>query len=166
MQFTNFLNALAIFGSQYLYMLLLAIALIWYLKQPRAAQIEMIAWGVAALPLMYLLLLIAGMVYYDPRPFVSDGIVPLIMHDPDNGFPSDHTLLCSATAAIVFCYNKKFSGFLWLLTAIVGACRVYTGIHHVLDIVTSMIIAISISPLSWKFLVPIIKRNRLYSISN
>lgn len=166
MHFTNLLNTLAIFGAQYLYLILLAIALIWYLKQPRAAQIEMIAWGVAALPLMYLLLLIAGMVYYDPRPFVSDGIVPLIMHDPDNGFPSDHTLLCSATASIVFCYNKKFSGFLWLLTAIVGASRVYTGIHHVLDIVTSMIIAISISALSWKFLVPLIKRNRLYSISN
>lgn len=164
MQFTTLLNALAIFGAQYLYIVLLAIALVWYLIQPRTAQIEMIAWGIVALPVMYLLLVIAGMVYFDPRPFVSDGITPLIVHDPDNGFPSDHTLLCSATASIVFCYNKKLSGTLWLLTALVGASRVYTGIHHMVDIITSMLIAIVITALVWKFVLPVIKRLRFYPI--
>jgi len=82
-----FLDTLAVWAAQYLYILLLGIALIWYLIQPRPAQIEMIAWGMAALPLMYLLLVIAGIAYFDPQPFVSDGVTPLIAHDPDNGFP-------------------------------------------------------------------------------
>ena len=158
----NLLNSLAIFVAQYLYIVLLAIALVWYLMQSRSAQIEMIAWGVVALPLMYILLLVAGIVYFDPRPFVSDGVTPLILHDPDNGFPSDHTLLCSATSSIVFFYNKKFSGILWLLTALVGFSRVYTGIHHPLDIIASVIMAITLSVLVWKFVLPIIKRSSWY----
>lgn len=162
MQFSNF----AIFGAQYLYLILLAFAVVWYLIQPRSSQIEMIAWGAVALPVMYLLLVIAGLIYFDPRPFVSDGITPLIIHDPDNGFPSDHTFLCSATASIVFCYNKKFSGILWIMTGLVGASRVYTGIHHTLDIVSSIVMAIVVTFLVWKFVLPIIKRLSFYPISN
>src|SRR5258708_18528394 len=138
----NLLDTLAVYGAEYLYIVLLAIALVWYLMQPRKAQIEMIAWGVVALPLMYLLLVIAGMVYFDPRPFVVDNFTPLIPHAPDNGFPSDHTLLCSATSSIVFFYNKWFSGVLWILTALLGASRVYTGLHHPLDIPASVGMAV------------------------
>ncbi len=127
MPINSLLDTLAVLGAQYLFIVLLAIALVWYLMQPRSAKIEMIAWGIVALPLMYLLLIVAGWVYFDPRPFAVDNFVPLIPHDTDNGFPSDHTLLCSATSSIVFFYNKKFSGVLWFLTALVGASRVYTA---------------------------------------
>ena len=156
------IDSLAIFGAQYLYIFLLAIALVWYLFQPRSQQIEMIAWGVVALPVIYILLVIAGMVYFDPRPFVSDGVIPLISHDPDNGFPSDHTLLCSATASIVFFYNKRMSDVLWVLTGLVGFSRVYTGIHHPIDISASIVIAGIVSVVVWKFVLPLIKRSPKY----
>jgi undecaprenyl-diphosphatase len=154
----DLLDTLGVFGAEYLYIVLLAIALVWYLLQPRAKQIEMIAWGVGALPIMYVLLIMAGIVYFDPRPFVSDHITPLIEHAPDNGFPSDHTLLCSATSSIVFFYNRWFSGFLWILTALVGASRVYTGIHHPLDILASVAIAVFVTLLVWYLVPPGIKR--------
>ena len=131
--------------------------------QPRAAKLEMIAWGVVALPLMYVLLVIAGMVYFDPRPFDAGHFTPLIPHDPDNGFPSDHSLLCSATSSIVFFYNQRMSAFLWILTAIVGTSRVYTGLHHPLDILTSIAIAIGVSYLVWRFVLPTIRRTGLYA---
>ncbi|MEP6944409.1 MAG: phosphatase PAP2 family protein [Acidobacteriota bacterium] len=153
----SFLDILAIFGAQYLYLVLLAAALVWYLLQPRARQIEMIAWGIVALPLMLILLIIVGKVYFDARPPYSDNITPLIMHDPDNGFPSDHTLLCAATASIVFFYNKNFSAVLWLMTALVGFSRVYTGIHHTFDIVASIILAVTVSLFVWKLVLPRIR---------
>jgi undecaprenyl-diphosphatase len=158
----NLLDTLGVFGAEYLYIALLAIALAWYLMQPRAAQIEMIAWGVVALPVMAILLVIAGIVYFDPRPFVSDNVTSLIAHAPDNGFPSDHTLLCSATSSIVLFYNRWFSALLWLLTGLVGASRVYTGIHHPLDIFASMIMAVSVALLVWYFVLPVIKRSPRY----
>ena len=159
----SLLDTLAVYGAEYLYIVLLAIALVWYLRQPRRAQIEMIAWGIVALPLMYFLLIVAGMVYFDPRPFVVGDFTPLIPHAPDNGFPSDHTLLCSSTASIVFFYDKKLSGFLWFLTALVGSSRVYTGLHHPLDIIASVVIAIILSVLVWKYLLPLIKRSSYYA---
>lgn len=156
------MNSLAIFGANYLYIVLLFLAFVWYLFQPWEAKKEMIAWGIVALPVMYLLLVIAGLVYYDPRPFVSDNIIALIPHEPDNGFPSDHTLICSATSAIVFFYNKKMSVFLWLVTALVGASRVYTGIHHTADILMSVALAGVVSFVVWTFALPKLKATGLY----
>ena len=155
-------DTVAIYGAEYLYILLLMAALIWYLTQPWKAKAEMIAWGVVALPVMYVLLVLAGMAYFDPRPFDIGHFTPLIPHDPDNGFPSDHTLLSSATASIVFFYNRKMSALLWILTALVGASRVYTGLHHPLDIITSILIAATISYLVWRFVLPILRETALF----
>ncbi len=46
------MDNLAIFGAQYLYLILLLIALIWFFLQPRQNQKDMVAWGLVALPLM------------------------------------------------------------------------------------------------------------------
>ena len=159
----SFFDVVAIFGAEYLYLLLLLVALVWYLKQPRAAQKEMVVWGIVALPVMLLLLVAAGHIYFDPRPFVVDHFQPLIPHGPDNGFPSDHTLLCSATAAIVWLQDRRWGAVLWLLTALVGASRVYTGVHHSLDIVASAVMAFSVSYLVWTFVLPQIRKTDLYN---
>jgi len=154
---SSFVDAVAIFGANYLYIVLLAVALTWYLTRPLEDKLEMIDWGVVALPVMYLLLLIAGMIYSDPRPFVVGHFTPLIPHSADNGFPSDHTMLCSATSSIVFFYSKRMSALLWVMTVLVGASRVWTGLHHATDIVASMVIAASISFAAWTFIVPKLK---------
>jgi undecaprenyl-diphosphatase len=159
---SQLLDTAAVFGANYLYIVLLAVALVWFLFQPRAAKLEMIAWGIVALPVMYILLIIAGMVYYDARPFEVGHFTPLVPHSPDNGFPSDHTLLCSATSSIVFFYSRKMSAVLWLLTALVGASRVYTGVHHATDIMASVVIAVIVSYLTWKFVLPVLKRTGPY----
>lgn len=162
----SLVDLLAIYGAEYLYIVLLAIALVWFLMQPRSSKVEMIAWGMVALPVMAVLLIVMGHAYYDPRPFVVDGTTPLIPHDTGNGFPSDHTLLCSATSSIVFFYNKWFSGLLWLLTLLVGASRVYTEVHHPLDIAASMIMAVTVSLLAWKFALPPIRRSEIFARAN
>jgi undecaprenyl-diphosphatase len=159
---SSLLDTLAVYGASYLYIVLLLAAFIWFLLQPRAAKVEMIAWGIVALPVMYLLLIIAGMAYFDARPFDVGHYTPLIPHEPDNGFPSDHTLLCSATSSIVFFYDKRMSGALWFLTLLVGASRVYTGLHHATDIIASMVMAIAVSWLAWTFALPIIRDTRLF----
>ena len=158
----SLLDTLAIVGAKYLYLLLLLTALIWFLKQPWAAKKEMAAWGVVALPLRYILLIVAGMVYFDPRPFDVGHFTPLIPHEPDNGFPSDHTLLCSATSSIVFFYNRKVSAALWGLTTLVGVSRVSTGLHHPLDILTSVVLAAVVSYIVWKFILPVIVRSSVF----
>jgi membrane-associated phospholipid phosphatase len=43
---------------------------------------------------------------------------------------------------IVWFYNKKISYWFWLIAILIGVARVYVGIHHVVDILGSIIIVI------------------------
>lgn len=94
------------------------------------------------LSLAFVLSRIAGQLYYNPRPFVVGDFEPLIAHAPDNGFPSDHTLLFATIAVIVWYYDKRYSAALWVLAFCVGAWRIYGGVHHFVDILGSVVIAI------------------------
>lgn len=96
-----------------------------------------------ALILSFALSRIAGHFYYDPRPFVVGGFTPRIPHVPDNGFPSDHTLLFATLAAILWYYSKKYAVGLWIVALGVGAYRVYGGVHHWRDIAGSLVIALA-----------------------
>ena len=100
-------------------------------------------------PLTYILAKIAGYIIYDPRPFVVEHIKPLIAHAADNGFPSDHTLLTSVIASVIFAYNKKLGMVLFAISIAIGSARVLAGIHHPLDIVGAMVISIVAVYVSW-----------------
>ena len=71
-----------------------------------------------------------------------ENITPLFPHVPDNGFPSDHVLLAAGIAAILMPFSKKWSIILWIIAFIIGAARVYAGVHHWIDILASMLIAL------------------------
>lgn len=100
-------------------------------------------------PLTYLLAKIAGYIIHDPRPFVVEHIKPLIAHAADNGFPSDHTLLTSVIASVIYVYNKKLGMVLFVISIAIGSARVLAGIHHPLDIVGAMVISIVAVYASW-----------------
>jgi undecaprenyl-diphosphatase len=85
--------------------------------------------------------LIANRIIEDPRPFVVSGVQPLISSSSDNGFPSDHTLLLAATAAVILVVSRGV-GILGLIAAFaVGMARVYARVHHIEDVLGSMAIA-------------------------
>ncbi|MBI2463232.1 MAG: phosphatase PAP2 family protein [Candidatus Spechtbacteria bacterium] len=132
-----------ILSAKYLFIAIIGIALAYLMLQKRDVQKRMIVFAVLALPLTYLAAKILGFFFYYPRPFVTDGFTPLIAHVADNGFPSDHTLISAAIAAALWPFNKKVSIALWALTIIVGFSRIYVGVHHGVDIIGSIVIAIT-----------------------
>ncbi len=133
------MNHIIIYTAEYLYLVVLLVAAILFFKQPRRIQKNLIVCGVIIAPLSYILAKIGGALYYDARPFVVGHFIPLIQHAADNGFPSDHMLLVSAVAMIVTFYNKKVGAALWVLALLVGFSRVAAGVHHVTDIVGSIV---------------------------
>ncbi len=147
------MNQLIIFGAKYLIFIILAIAAAFFFIQPRDKQKKLLIFGIIVLPLTYIAAKISGLFYYDPRPFVVGHFAPLLPHAADNGFPSDHVLLGSAVSAVVFYLNKKWGALLFLLTILVGAARVAAGIHHAIDILGSIVIAIAIAIIVAKFVV-------------
>ncbi len=136
------INLIFIFGAKYLYLVAILISLAWFLSQPRAVQKEVLIMACVCLPLMFIIFEIASSFYYNPRPFVAGHFNPLIQHKADNGFPSHHMLLAGAIAAIIFPFNRRLSIGLWILAIFVGFSRVYAGVHHIVDIIGSLIISI------------------------
>ena len=135
-------DTLSIFAANYLWYVIIGITVVYFLTLSRPEQKRMLIFAALVLPLVYLFSLLGGALYYDARPFVVEHFNPLIPHKPSNGFPSDHVLWSAATAAIILPSNKYLSLILWLLTILVGASRVHAGVHHPLDIVGSMLMAI------------------------
>lgn len=89
----------------------------------------------------YCIALIAGRLYFDLRPFLQFHFKPLIEHDADNGFPSEHVLFVAIVAAVVTVFNKRLSVFLWICTLMIAFAMVYVGVHHYGDVVASLRIA-------------------------
>lgn len=134
---------LAIFGAKYVIFFLLTLAAIWFLLQvPRAKRKEVVIFAVPSVLLTFLLSLIAAKLYMNPRPFVVGHFTPLVAHGFDNGFPSDHTLLSAVVSAIVWRYNRVVGAVLFGLTILVGLSRVYVGVHHLIDIIGAIVIAV------------------------
>lgn len=136
------MNLIMIFIAKYFYIISILGIIIFIIKQPRAIKKSIIICSAIIAPLSYLIAKVSGVFYYDPRPFVMGHFVPLIAHAPDNGFPSDHTLLAAAIAMIIWFYNKRISYWFWGITFLIGIARIYVGIHHITDILGSIIIVI------------------------
>jgi len=81
-------------------------------------------------------------------------------HVANNGFPSDHTLLATTIAMLVYIFDKKLGIFLLVVSFLVGASRVVSGVHHWLDINGSIIIALVIFWLTKKYILPKIFKNQ------
>lgn len=146
------MNILIIFGAKYLYLVAIAVAIIYFLKQPREIKKRIIIFGLVSLPTIFVVAKLAGHFYYDPRPFIADNFTPIIPHADDNGFPSDHTLLLATIASVIYPFGKKTSLLLWVLALAVGFGRVFAGVHHPIDIFGSIAIAILISALSYRLI--------------
>ena len=134
-------TAFLIFSAQYLFLAPIVILGTYFLLQSRTAKKPMVRFALPALILTYAVGLIGNHLYFDARPFVVGHFTPLVAHTPDNGFPSDHTLLVSAIAAIGFCWNEKLGGILTAFALTVAVARVYVGLHHPVDVIGSMAIA-------------------------
>ncbi|PIQ91110.1 MAG: undecaprenyl-diphosphatase [Candidatus Omnitrophica bacterium CG11_big_fil_rev_8_21_14_0_20_41_12] len=138
----NIINLILIFGAKYLFLFVVVIALVWFSIQLKPRKKEILFFACICLPLAFIIFKIAGYLYYNPRPFVDSNFIPLVYHAADNGFPSHHTFLVSVISAVVFVFSRRLGFVLWILALLVGFSRVYVGVHHMIDIVASILISI------------------------
>ncbi len=87
------------------------------------------------------LAIIGSKLYHDPRPFVVGHFTPYFSHGNDNGFPSDHTLITSVVGFLVLKYSKIGGWILVAVAVLIGLARVIAGVHHMTDIIGSIVFA-------------------------
>lgn len=129
------------FVGRYFFLISVIVVALYWLRAKVSVKISL-AWSLIAGGVLALVLdLIAGHLYYDPRPFVTHHLVPLIAHAPDNGFPSDHALLTAFLAFTMLLYSVRTGIFLIVVALIVSWARVAAHLHNPRDIVGSFVIA-------------------------
>jgi membrane-associated phospholipid phosphatase len=143
------MNGFVEFGARYLICIIAVLAVVVALVSGRTARTRMIALAIVAFPVALLLTWVAGHLYYHTRPFVIEGVQPLIPHEPDNGFPSDHTMLAMTTSAIMFVYHRKVGLLLGILAILIGVSRVIAKLHYPIDILAGAAIAIASTGIAW-----------------
>ncbi len=143
------MNTLVVIAGEYLIFAIILTAVITGLFSEKAVRNKLAVLAIISLLLASAGGWAAGALYYNERPFVVEHSVPLIPHSPDNGFPSDHTLYAATIAATVFVYHRKTGAILGLLAIAVGVARVAAGIHHPIDIIGALALAIAATFAAW-----------------
>jgi membrane-associated phospholipid phosphatase len=124
-----------VFCAKYLIIIVGLFALSYWLTLPRKQKTEVLIMGAITGIVAFILAKIGSAMFVDPRPFVSDGVTPLFAYTADNGFPSDHTLVGMIITMALLSVSRKWAVNLFVLTIIIGASRVFAGVHHPIDIV-------------------------------
>lgn len=143
------MNDLLTFIASYLYMLTPAIVVAVFWRMPADRRRVMVLRGIVVLAASVILAKVGGAVYHEPRPFVVEHIAPLIPHPADNGFPSDHTLLTSASAFLILPFSAAWAGIAAVIAASVGLARIGCHLHSVVDILASFVFAGMANALAW-----------------
>ncbi len=133
---------LVILCGKYLIYISVAISLIYLFLQSKDVKKKILLMTAVTFPAAFVIAKVIGNFYYSTRPFVASNFTPLISHAPDNGFPSNHALLSFTLASVIFTFNKKVGGVLFLFGIIISASRVYAGIHSPIDILGAAVVGI------------------------
>ena len=149
-----------VFIGKYVIFIVGLIALTTTLFSERTIRNKIIVLAIPSFLFAFGMASVAGLLYYNPPPFVVEQTVPLIPHEADNGFPSDHTLYAMVAAADIFIYRRKIGILLGILAVLVGVFRVIAGIHHPIDIVGGIAIAIAATCIAWVLIKALIKTKK------
>ena len=146
------MDTLIIIGGEYLIVAVSLIGVAALFLSKGKVWTRTIKLAILSFPIAFLAAWVAGHFYYDTRPFVVENVQPIIHHQIDNGFPSDHTLYAMVTAAVVFAYHRRIGLFLGILGILIGIARVAARVHHPVDIIGGIAIAIAATGIAWLIL--------------
>jgi membrane-associated phospholipid phosphatase len=131
-----------VFLAEYFYLLVLALGVVLLVLRYRDRLAELALAAAIIGGISYILSKLGNSLVSSPRPFIVSGQAPLIPSATDNGFPSDHTMLLSALAAIIGLVSIRWFMLFGAMTLVVGIARVSAGVHHYIDIAGSVLIVV------------------------
>ncbi len=144
------MKPLILFTAQYLFLAAPAVTLGLLLALPAPRRLRLLVRLAVGGGLAVLLSLLAGHLYFSPRPFTLDHRPPLFPHAPDNGLPSDHTTLTMLLALLAFPFSRGLGAVLTLLSLLIAAARVASRVHSPVDILAAIgVAALSAGIAAW-----------------
>lgn len=136
-----FVDGLMVFGAEYLiylvFFLLITTAVLGKAQEKRIALLTAVSLFISLL-----LIQIIRVFVYQPRPFVTHPIYPLIKNTADNCFPSIHTTIMSVIATSSLLFKSKLTPFFVICLIWSGFSRIFVGVHYPQDILGGVLVGI------------------------
>ena len=137
-------------ASDYLAPAILAFALIvvWFSERDARVRIRQQVGAFAALSSMGLsglVVFIANIFYFRPRPFVDLDINLLFYEPTDSSFPANSAAAAFGIAFGIWGVNRNVGRFALGVAGAYGLARVYAGVHYPLDILAGAAIAAGVT---------------------
>lgn len=133
------LDIIMVLSAQYIPFLLAALLLgAWFWRRARhvSAAFRAALSGLLALSIAPLL----GLLHYQPLPFVLGLGEPLISHEANNSFPSDHASLAFAVAVSLLLSGDGLGPYALSLAVLVGFARLFVGVHLPSDVLAGALL--------------------------
>src|SRR4030042_1195681 len=136
------LDSLAIFFAEYLGYFLVAILILFLLKDTKKYW-PMTAMALAAAVISrFIITEIIRFFWERSRPFVDNTVNLILGHDATNSFPSGHAAFFFAISTVVYSYNKKAGTLFLIASFLISLARVFAGVHWPTDIIGGALVGI------------------------
>lgn len=136
-------DLLMIFGAEFLIYLMLILAFILAVRGKIPERKSLILFLIS-FPILVLLIKFIHLFLFEPRPYITNNILPLITHkEADASFPSRHASIMSAIAFAYWYYKSRWTPLFLLSLIWVGIARIYVGVHYPIDILGGIIFGIT-----------------------
>ncbi len=145
---TEFFNDFFLFFSQYCaaIWIICGLVLTLFRKTRKAGFILLIAIGITSLLNNYVL----KNIFDRARPFVSNEELKIIISKPSGtSFPSGHTSVSFAAAAVLLKANKKIGAVGLVVASIIAFSRIYFCVHYPSDILVGAVEGVIIALIVW-----------------
>lgn len=128
-------------GGPYVFVLVLG-GLYWlgYTHKNQKMRANIFSTGVLLI-LSFIVSMVIGLVYYEPRPFVTYAkeVHLIVAHAADASFPSDHSVGAMAITMGILRFRNRLGLGLMVLAFLVGYSRVFVGNHYPGDVLGAFI---------------------------
>ncbi len=137
-------------ASDYLAPAILAFALIvvWFAERDAELRVRQQVGALVALSSMGLsglVVFIANMFYFRPRPFAELDVNLLFYEPTDSSFPANSAAAAFGIAFGIWGVNRRIGWFAVGVAGSYGLARVYVGVHYPLDILAGAAIAADVT---------------------
>ena len=79
------------------------------------------------------------------RPYVAEGLTPIIVDSLSYSFPSGHTAYSFASATVIAMYYGRWCIPAFVLATMIGISRIYLALHWPTDVVAGALIGVAVA---------------------
>ncbi|MBI4037102.1 phosphatase PAP2 family protein [Candidatus Daviesbacteria bacterium] len=142
------LDQIMIFGAAYLIWLTFLLTIFFTIKGGSKEKLSLLLIALGVI-FAEVLIFIIHAVYFEPRPFITYHLTPLIKHGADAAFPSGHTTIMAVIAWGFTFAKSKWAPLFLVLMLWVGFARIFVGVHYPLDILGGVVVGFISIMLVW-----------------